>query len=317
MKRIGNIIFYVAAGLIPFGLILRIEDNVYGAAIFLFGLIILALFFLIQLIRKDRSENNPLLYVSLVLMTITLFSKYLYHEFWNYPSLVIIPAFIFLAIRTIYKKPQIDRKLKTTIVLFFILTLPIFGSNFHRSPINYIPKKWYNRYGNTEGVHIELPYKYKFEKTKQVCKNAMATYEEKKYSESIRLFQEARKMEPQNPIILFGLSEAYAKINELEVAIAMLDTAIAIDDTYLVFYNNRGLLYYKLNNNNKALDDYKKAIELDSTTHVAYGNIALVYYQKQMFDEACEAIKRAEKLGINLDLTHNRELKTIKRLHGD
>ena len=145
----------------------------------------------------------------------------------------------------------------------------------------------------------------------------MALYKEKKYSESIKLYEEARKVEPQNPMMLFRLSEAYAKINELEVAIAILDTEISIDNSYSVFYNNRGLLYYKLNENDKALNDYKKAIALDSTTYVAYGNIALVYYRKRMFDEACEAIKKAEKRGINLDHADNKELKTIKRLHCD
>ena len=315
MKRLGNIFFYLAVGLIPFGLILRIEDYEYGAAIFLLGLIILALFFLIQLITKYRSKNNILLYVLLILMTITLFAKYLYYGFWNYPSLIIIPIFIFIAIRTIYKKPHVGIKLKIAIVLFFILTIPMFGFNFHRSPIDYIPPNWYNRYGNAEGVHIELPFTYKYEKTEQICDNAFELFKQKKYSESIKRYKEARKIEPQNPIMLFELSEVYAKINELEVAIAVLDTAISIDSSYSEFYNNRGLLYYKLDENEKALDDYKRAIALDSTTYVAYGNIALIYYQEQMYDKACEAIKEAEKLGINLDHKDNKELKTIKRLH--
>jgi len=92
-----------------------------------------------------------------------------------------------------------------------------------------------------------------------------------------------------------------------------LDTAIKVDSTYSGFYNNRGLLYYKLKQNDKAVEDYNRAITLDSTQSLFHANLALAYYYMEKFDKACESIFKAEQLG--LDITELKELKRIKKNH--
>ena len=93
----------------------------------------------------------------------------------------------------------------------------------------------------------------------------------------------------------------------------MLDTAIMIDNKYAGFYNNRGLLYYKLKENDKAILDYQKAIELDSTQFTFYSNLALVYYHEDLFDISCQQLEKAESLGLNIN--DYKELKRIKKRH--
>jgi tetratricopeptide (TPR) repeat protein len=97
----------------------------------------------------------------------------------------------------------------------------------------------------------------------------------------------------------------------LEKAINLLDSAILIDSTYVGFFNNRGLLYYKLGESTLAIEDFKKAIQIDSTTSILYANLALALNQNESFEKACKAIKKAEDLG--LDTCESETLTRIKK----
>jgi tetratricopeptide (TPR) repeat protein len=176
-----------------------------------------------------------------------------------------------------------------------------------------MPIEWYNRYRVDNSVPVRLPYDYKYIETEQLSIKAHELKESRKYYEAINLYEEALRSEPRNPMILFDLAETYARINNLEQAVILLDTAIMVDSTYSGFYNNRGLLFYKLNENGRAIKDYLKAIEIDSTKTTFYYNIALVYYYEDDFIKACESINKAEQLGLNL--SNYKGLKRIKRKH--
>jgi len=130
------------------------------------------------------------------------------------------------------------------------------------------------------------------------------------YNEAIKVYQEGRKLEPKNVSLLFELSEAYANVNELETAIALIDTAISINPNYPEFYNNRGLLYYKIKKDKEAIKNYKQGIKLDSTQWSFYANLAMVYYYQDSFKTACENIEKAESLGLEItDFDLLREIK--------
>ncbi len=130
---------------------------------------------------------------------------------------------------------------------------------------------------------------------------------------AILLYQEARNVEPDNQYILFDMSEAYAEINDLEKAISLLDTAISIDSSCASFYNNRGLLYYKMKMNKNAIADYSTAIKLDSTLQSIYVNFALVYYYDKQFNKSCKAIKKLDEL--KFDYSNDDVLMRIKQMH--
>jgi len=314
MKLI-NTIFFSAIVTILIGQLMRIKDLPGGTLFFFIGNTIIFLFFLVRTIKelsKKRKEWKIIfLQILLVLMAFTIFSKYLYHGFWDFTGIVIVPIFLGYSIFSLIKIKNSDIKLTVSTILYFILSIPLFGFEFHSSPRRYIPKEWYNRYDVLESQSVSFSHPFQSKNAKQLFLDAFALTRSEQYFEAIKIFQRAQKLEPNNPQLLFELSNSYARVNKLERAIALLDSAIMIDDSVAALYNNRGLLYYKLKENKKAINDYQRAIRLDSTLHIIYSNLALVYYYEKMFDNACQSIEKAETLGLKVDKYI--KLKRIKR----
>lgn len=314
MKKLVTILFLISIGLIPIGMIFRIQHLIGGNTFFTFGLLGLFIYFIAKttrdIIKKSIDKFNILLQILTILMTITLFSKYLYHTFWDYPGLLIIPLYIVAFLLYIINGKLRYSKLTIASTTFLILSIPLFGFKFHESPRQYIPKEWYNRYDVAGSIPVNTPYKFDFKETEQLSIKAFELKKSKNYYEAIMVYRQALKIEPHNPSLLFDISDCYAFLNDLETAISFLDTAILFDSTYAPLFNNRGLAYYKLKENKKALKDYQKAIQIDSTQSTFFANIALVYYYENDYNKACEAILKAERLG--LDLSNQEFLKIIK-----
>ena len=238
-------------------------------------------------------------------------------EFWSfgdYPGLLIIPWFIFEALKYFIKNERKNIKLTSVSVIFAVLIIPLFFHfDFWNSPRMYIPQEWGNRLlvKKSVEVEVELPYRFKYIETEQLAQKARQLKKERRYGEAINIYYEAIEIEPENPQLLFDLADIYANINQLETAITLLGTAIKLDSTSVAFYNNRGLLYYKLNEDKLAIADYTKGIQLDSTTFSLYVNLAFAYYFENEFELACQSIENAEKLGYNVNA--NKDLRIIKK----
>ena len=167
------------------------------------------------------------------------------------------------------------------------------------------------RYDPSRYISVELPYTFKYDKTERLCKRALRLRKIWQLDEAIEILYKARNLEPDNPGVLFHLSNFYARKDSLEKAILLLDTAIKIDHLqWAGLFNNRGLLYYKLSENKKAMEDYKNAINLDPENPIFYANLALVYYYEKDCNNACESLTKSEKLGE--DLSSQDLLITIK-----
>lgn len=315
MKRFISILFYTAIGIFPIGMIFRIHHWPGGNILFTLGLLGLFIYFVARTIKdivlKRIDRFNILLQIFIGLMSAILYSKYLYHFFGDYPGLLIIPIFIIISVFYLIKGKTKYTKLTTATIAYLLLSIPLFGLDFHKAPRQYIPQDWYNRYDVDNGVPITLPYGFQFKETEELSINAFDLRKSKDFYSAILIYRQALKLEPQNARLLFDISECYARVNDLETAIAVLDSAILIDSTYEGFYNNRGLLYYKLKENDKSIKDFEKAIKIDSTQSIFYVNLALAFYYNDLFEKACEAIVKADDLGLKTD--DIKELKRIKK----
>ncbi|MDP4265188.1 MAG: tetratricopeptide repeat protein [Bacteroidota bacterium] len=319
MKNQTNIMFYVFLGIIPIGLLLKIQGFPGGPTLAAFGLLGLFIFFITKSINDytNKRVSTRILFSQLliILMIITIFCKYFFHRFWDLPALVIVPLFVFFSIVLVIKKELKDARLVITNILFSILIIPLFAFHFMKEPRKYIPIEWYDRYEGVKYQTVKTPYKFKYTQTKELDQRARRLNESGEYGMALKLYEEARKLESDNTDILFDMSDSYAQINNLEKAISLLDTAIIIDKSFAPFYNNRGLLYYKMNMNKKAIEDYNMAIKLNPDYPVFYANLALVYYYEHEFDKACEAIKKLRDL--RFDYSDQKELLQIERIHCD
>lgn len=308
-----NYLYYITISLIPIGQVFRIFDIPLGNLIFTTGLLGVVVYFLAkltkQIIKKHINKFNVLLEILIISISPIFFSKYLYHSFGDYIGLIVIPIFVIVALIYLIKHGKKDLKITLISIIYILLVIPLFDIQFNKNPRNYIPLAWYDRYNVKETRPILLPAKYKYPETKELSENAFEYKQSGDYSLAIILYRKAIEIEPKNKKLLFEISNCYANTNELELAIAYLDTAILIDSTYSIFYNNRGLLHYKLKESEKAILDYEKAIKLDSTQSLFYANLALVYNYQKKYDKACEYIKKAEKLGEDIS-----KFKTLKRI---
>ncbi len=264
-----------------------------------------------QIVNKQNDRLILVLEALIILITPILFSKYYYHFFGDYFGLIIIPFFIFSAIIFLFKKKGKHFKLTLTTILYLIMTIPLFGLDYYKSPTGYVPQSCYDRYDVEEAIPISLPYEFKNSDAEELCEKAFELKKSKEYYQAIFLYRKAIKIEPNNPELYFDISECYANTNNLEKAISAIDTAILIDSDMHVFYNNRGMLYYKLKENGKALQDYEMAIKLDSTQHIYYTNLALVYFYMEEYEKANQALDIAESLGGNI--SKNRILRRIRK----
>jgi tetratricopeptide (TPR) repeat protein len=92
----------------------------------------------------------------------------------------------------------------------------------------------------------------------------------------------------------------------------MLEKAILLDSLNASFYNNRGLVYWKLKKDQNAIGDYKKAITLNPTSWVIYCNLSIAYSNKSQID-ACEAFNKAKNLGLTQSIIDNdKHLKALQ-----
>ncbi|APX99751.1 tetratricopeptide repeat protein [Lacinutrix venerupis] len=311
-----NILFILTILLIPIGILLRIYDIVGGHILLTLGFLGLLIFYVKKTISgfQDKvSKKIIVLNILLVLMSFCLFTKYLYHIFGDYPTLVILPIFIISAIVYLITEREKQTKLTIVTLLYLILTIPLFGFEFNESPRRYIPQSWYDRYGEPKSYVKSIPFEFELIETEELNEKGNELKKRGLFTEAIKVYEKGRKLEPKNVSLLFELSEAYANINELETAIALMDTAISINPNYPEFYNNRGLFYYKISKDKEAIEDYEQGIKLDSTQWSLYANLAMVYYYQDSFEIACAKIKKAESLG--LEITDFKLLREIKQEH--
>lgn len=315
MKRLITILFLISIGLIPIGMIFRIHHWIGGSIYFSLGLLGLIIYFTAKtikdLIKKRNEKFNITFQIIIVFMSVTLFARYLYHSFWDYPGMLIVPLFIIIFLFYLIKSGKRDFKLTIASTLYMLLSIPLFGLEFHKSPRQYIPKEWYDRYNVTSSITIKESFGFKFKETERLSIKAFNLKKPSYYYDAIIIYRQALQIEPHNVSLLFDMSECYAETNQLETAISIMDTVILLDSTYAPFYSNRGLMHYKLNENNLALNDFQKAIQIDSSHFVYYANIALVYYDENDYEKACNAIQKAESLG--LDITGQKFLNEIKK----
>jgi tetratricopeptide (TPR) repeat protein len=296
MKTIKFLIFSVPIILALIGLICRILYLDWSNAFLFFGLFLISIYYTIKVVNDIIKKSSLLIITqqaSLILLSLVFISKYLDFKIADFPALVIVPIFICNSVLYIIENKLSDKKIVITTIVYLLFLIPMLEQDIGNSPRGLIPREWYNRYNVGEGVKIKIPYGFKFKETEELSKRAFDLRKSFNYYPAIVLYQTALKIEPNNPRIYFDQSECYARINELEIAICKLDTAISIDSTWAGFFNNRGLLYYKLGKPQNAIKDYQKALYVDSTQLSIYANLALAFYDIKDIESSFEAIKKA------------------------
>jgi tetratricopeptide (TPR) repeat protein len=318
IKKIKNILFYFSLLLISLGFILSIYNLKGKGFSFLFGFVGVSLYFIIKttidIIMKKINIVNLVLQISIILMSITLFCKYQYFGFWEYPTILIVPMFAFSSALFFIKQQIKISKNSITSILYLILTIPLFAFDiyFDNPPNPYISYQWTDNRENYQITIEQLPVKFEFKQTEELRKIAHNLRSKGDFKQAIKKYREALILEPRNQYLLFDLATCYQSYEDMPQALILMGSAISIDSTHSAFFNNRALIYSSLGKYDMAILDYLKALELNNNQPSIHFNLALIYYDKKKFDLACESIKNAETHGLNL--TNEKLIEQAKRV---
>ena len=91
----------------------------------------------------------------------------------------------------------------------------------------------------------------------------------------IESYNEAVKLNPNDPVVYHNRGNAYANKRDLDRAIADQNQAIKLNPNYALAYNDRGLAYGARGDIERALADFDQSIKLDPKNALAYYNRGL------------------------------------------
>ncbi len=113
---------------------------------------------------------------------------------------------------------------------------------------------------------------------------------------AIRDFDEAIRLTPKSPVVLYNRGFAYYSKGDYDRAIHDYDEAIGIVPKYLLALNDRGNAYYRKGDYDRAIRSYDDVIRLNPKTAIAYANRANAYRMKADYDRAIRDFDEAIRL---------------------
>jgi tetratricopeptide (TPR) repeat protein len=132
----------------------------------------------------------------------------------------------------------------------------------------------------------------------------MTLFRQKRYGESLVMFQRAHEIMPDDPEFLDMLGNAYMELSRLPEARDALKAAITADDTYaLAHYDMGGVLSLMKGEEAASMKSYERAIELDPTLFSAYYAIGCLYALRGEKKLALQFLEKAFQKGFH-ELDH-------------
>ncbi|MCK9399934.1 MAG: tetratricopeptide repeat protein [Bacteroidales bacterium] len=122
------------------------------------------------------------------------------------------------------------------------------------------------------------------------------------FKKAIFDFDEAIKINPNNPDLFNDIANTYFELQEYDNAIKDYSKAIKLSPDNSDIYNNRANTYYELKEYKNALKDYSKAIKLSPDNSNVYRNRANTYIKLQKNQKALIDCNNAIKLEPNNSL---------------
>ncbi len=118
-------------------------------------------------------------------------------------------------------------------------------------------------------------------------------FTEKKYNESIKIFNNILKIDPNNLSALNSLGRIYHEKRDSIKAEKFFLTALDIDKLSYQIINNLAGFYREEGKNDKAINYYKKAISLNPNNPYIYNNLSKTYFDTNNHEFAKEICFKA------------------------
>ena len=140
-------------------------------------------------------------------------------------------------------------------------------------------------------------------------------YNQKEYDESLSYYARAKKVEPDNPQIIFDYTAVLIKMGQFDKAELELQNSIKQIPYSPLLFRGMGNLMYSRENYETSISNYEKALQLGGNKLILINNIAGAYYSTGKIESAYKYIRMAESLGIQLNPELLRTIKTAYDIH--
>lgn len=135
---------------------------------------------------------------------------------------------------------------------------------------------------------------------------------QQKYSEAIESYQNALKLQPNTPDLLFNCAIAMTNLNRLDEAIALYQQTIKVNPRFFEAYGNLGTVLQKQGKLEEAIFSYKKGLSINPQDARGYFNLGTALRDKGDLAEAVNSYKNAIKLFPNYTDAHNNLGETLR-----
>ena len=129
-------------------------------------------------------------------------------------------------------------------------------------------------------------------------------FQQGKFSESIKYFNEGIKAEPKNAIIYNNLGNAYKSLEIYDKAEHFYLKSIDLNNGIIEPLNNLGNLYLFMNKSDEAINCFKKAISINPQSFLTYYNLGIAYKNLGDFLKSKNHLNESIKLNPFLSQAH-------------
>ncbi len=132
----------------------------------------------------------------------------------------------------------------------------------------------------------------------------LAFFNNEEIEEALRLFKEALPLQiaqEEKAMVLFYIASCLVRLYRYRDAIPYLDKSLSLVEDNNVYFNLRGVCYFKLGEYERAARDFMRALEIDKGSGVDLANLGICYLKMGKRQEGLEYLKDSLKLDPELD----------------
>jgi len=132
----------------------------------------------------------------------------------------------------------------------------------------------------------------------------LTLFRQKRYAESLDMFQRAHEIMPEDPEYLDLVGNAYMELGRLPEARDTLMAALAADDTYALSHYDMGVVLSRMKGEEAAaMKSFERAVELDDGLYWAHYSIGCLYALRGEKKFALQFLEKAFQKGFH-ELDH-------------
>ncbi len=135
---------------------------------------------------------------------------------------------------------------------------------------------------------------------------------QQKYAETVNSYQNALKLQANNPDLWFNCAIALTQLNRLDEAVSTYQQAIKIQPNFFEAHGNLGTILQRQGKLDEAIKSYQAGLKINPQDARGYFNLGTVLRDKGELQAAVDAYQKAIQLFPNYTDAHNNLGETLR-----